>query len=85
MVSTKVEDLGWFIYLVSLDISENELALEDFVYLTGLQTLNISANKIQTLALAENVTFKNLENLDLSFNHIQPLSIETLAHIPLLK
>ena len=46
MVSTKVEDLGWFIYLVSLDISENELSLEDFVYLTGLQTLNISANKI---------------------------------------
>lgn len=23
MVATKVEDLGWFIYLVNLDISEN--------------------------------------------------------------
>ncbi|EAR88235.1 hypothetical protein TTHERM_00023940 (macronuclear) [Tetrahymena thermophila SB210] len=85
MVQTKVEDLGWFIYLVDLDISENELFLEDFIYLSGLQTLNISANKIDTVKLTENHTFKNLEILDLSFNHLSIDSITSLAFIPQLK
>lgn len=36
MVQTKVDDFGWFIYLVDLDVSENEMLVEDFIYLIGL-------------------------------------------------
>lgn len=45
----------------------------------------MSANKIETLSLTDDLTFKNLEVLDLSFNHIIPSSIEVLSSIPLLK
>lgn len=85
MVQTKVEDLGWFIYLVEIDVSENELALEDFIFLSGLQTLNISANKIETVRLSQSHTFKLLETLDISFNRLTVSSIESLASISLLQ
>lgn len=84
-VETKVEDLGWFIYLSELDVSENFLALEDFVYLTGLQMLNMSANQIKTIRMNELHAFKTLDTLNLSFNALSTEAVKSLALIPNLR
>ena len=46
IIEVQTKDLRHFTNLVNLDISENEVALEDLVNMSSLEILNMSMNKI---------------------------------------
>ena len=53
IVDTFSEDTRYFINLTELDVSENQLNLEDLVYFPSLINLKMRSNKIDTIKLNE--------------------------------
>lgn len=62
LVSSMPEDLAYFPHLLFLDVSENELQLEDLLMLEGLETLHMAYNKMQSLSGLDDVMQWQLEH-----------------------
>ncbi|CAD8060912.1 unnamed protein product [Paramecium sonneborni] len=83
--SSKPEDFQYFLNLQDLDVSENQLQLEDLTSFPSLKILKISANNIKNIEITHKNTFEQLQHLDLSFNYLSKEAISSLKHITELK
>ena len=77
-------DLLFFQNLISIDLSENRIKLEQLLNFKALQELNLMYNNISNLTLQSN-SFPNLEVLNLAFNNIPPTQIPILGQLQNLK
>ena len=78
------DDLLYFKNLVYLDISDNEIRMEQLSNITSLRELIIQSNNITSLNIQPN-TFPHLEILDLSYNWIPSAHLLTLQHLTRLR
>jgi len=83
--SSRSEDFPYFINLEELDVSENQLRIEDLTSFPSLRELKIPANGIRDILLSTRNTFDFLQLLDLSFNYLSKEAIAALKFIPELQ
>uniref|UniRef100_A0A7S3XTX8 Leucine-rich repeat-containing protein 51 n=1 Tax=Heterosigma akashiwo TaxID=2829 RepID=A0A7S3XTX8_HETAK len=76
-------DLGYFVRLATLDVSENHLALEWFCRLPRLKDLRLAYNGLTALGPQEG--YPALMRLDLSYNAVEPAALGCLAALPRLR
>lgn len=85
IIECVADDYKYFINLEELDISENEVIIDQLTSFPCLKTLRICANNIQQISLTDVNTFLHLKKLDLSFNYLDTSAIESLQYIPNLR
>ena len=74
IIDVREEDLVYFKNLISLDISDNSVTVEQLVNLASLQTLDLQYNNLDHIEIPPG-SFEKLEELSLSYNKIPPSHI----------
>ena len=84
IVEVEEGDLLFFQNLVSLDISENNIRMEQLVNLKALHELSMQYNQIEHFHFPSGA-FPKVEVLNLAFNNINPGELPSLAALPSLR
>jgi Leucine-rich repeat (LRR) protein len=79
------EDLCYFQNLSSIDLSDNQVRLEQLRNLKSLSEINLQYNYIRTIPTLNPDDFERLETLNLSYNSLTPASIRSLYTLKKLK
>ena len=79
------EDLCYFQNLSSIDLSDNQVRLEQLRNLKSLTEINLQYNYIRTIPTFSPEDFERLESLNLSYNSLTPASIRSLYTLKKLK
>jgi hypothetical protein len=66
-----------------LDLSENQIMLEELISFVGLEQVRLACNRIVHIEPLRSSVFTQLTELDLSYNALDPTAIESL--VPLLR
>ena len=79
------EDLCYFQNLSSIDLSDNQVRLEQLRNLKSLNEINLQYNYIRTVPTLGPEDFERLETLNLSYNSLTPASIRSLYTLKKLR
>ena len=84
IIEVREEDLIYFKNLTHLDLSDNQVSMNQFKNLVALEELDLQYNDLTFIQIQQGY-FLKLSNLKISFNQISPEHIAELAKLPNLR